>query len=296
MGVKIKESAISDAEFERMQQFVYDYLAASVEAEDDGGRMRWYPWHSAEYRFNHIQNVIEIATTIADREGAAVDVVRVSALFHDISKLEADQEVHAEEGARVAREYLQTHGDLPQSFIDEVCQSVADHSYQGPLTDVSLETQSLIEADILDKIGANGTALILLRMGYESRSHTDAAEMVDRVLERGRSAKDRIASDTAESIAHQRLKRVKWFREWLESEVPAMSTAEKLTFTPDPEADDRITHSNIGVTAGTNADPDDSHTDSDSDSNSDTEIKTDTDTDTDSNINTNSPVDTHITD
>jgi len=173
-----------------MQQFVYDYLAASVEGDEDGGRMRWYPWHSAEYRFNHIQNVIEIATTIADREGAAIDVVRVSALFHDISKLEANQEVHAEEGARVTREYLQTCDNLPQSFIDEVCQSVAEHSYQGPLSDTSLETQSLIEADILDKIGANGTVLILLRMGYESRTHTDAAEMVDRVLERGRNAKD----------------------------------------------------------------------------------------------------------
>ncbi len=261
MGVEIKDSAVSDAEFERMQQFVYDYLAASVEAEDDGGRMRWYPWHSAEYRFNHIQNVIEIATTIADREGAAVDVVRVSSLFHDISKLEADQDVHAEEGARVTREYLQTRGNLPQSFIDEVCQSVTDHSYQGQLTDVPLETQSLIEADILDKIGANGTALILLRMGYESRTHTDAAEMVDRVLERGRNAKERIVSDTAESIAHQRLKRVKWFREWLESEVPAMSATEEIEFTPDSSTVNNRTmpndtDSNVGVTTDPNTDID----------------------------------------
>lgn len=284
MGVEIKDSAVSDAEFERMQQFVYDYLAASVEAEDDGGRMRWYPWHSAEYRFNHIQNVIEIATTIADREGAAVDVVRVSSLFHDISKLEADQDVHAEEGARVTREYLQTRGNLPQSFIDEVCQSVTDHSYQGQLTDVPLETQSLIEADILDKIGANGTALILLRMGYESRTHTDAAEMVDRVLERGRNAKERIVSDTAESIAHQRLKRVKWFREWLESEVPAMSATEEIEFTPDSSTVNNRTmpndtDSNVGVTTDPN-----------------TDIDTDTDASADTGTDNSDPVDTHVTD
>jgi uncharacterized protein len=285
VGVKIKESAISDTEFERMQQFVYDYLAASVEGDEDGGRMRWYPWHSAEYRFNHIQNVIEIATTIADREGAAIDVVRVSALFHDISKLEANQEVHAEEGARVTREYLQTCDNLPQSFIDEVCQSVAEHSYQGPLSDTSLETQSLIEADILDKMGANGTVLILLRMGYESRTHTDAAEMVDRVLERGRNAKERVVSDTAESIAYQRLKRVKWFREWLESEVPAMSMGANVEFTPDPtKADAHTTHgdidSDISVATGTDTD------------------STDTNADTDTNPDTNNtnPVDTHISD
>ena len=221
MGVEIRESAVTDEEFEAMEGFVREYLTASVEGEDDGGRMRWYPWHSATYRFNHIVNVVDLAEVIAEREGADVDVVRVAALFHDVAKLEADQETHAEEGARIAREYLESR-DFPESFADRVCRAVADHSYQGDLTDLPLETQCLIEADVLDKIGANGTALILLRMGYESRTHMDAADMVQRVLERGRDALSRVESDAAESIAHRRLKRVKWFREWLEEEVTEM--------------------------------------------------------------------------
>jgi uncharacterized protein len=222
VGVEIKESTVSEEEFAEMSQFVSDYLTASVENEDDGGRMRWYPWHSAEYRYNHIRNVVDLATRIARREGADVDVVRVAALFHDIAKLEADQEEHAEEGARVAREYLTAHADYPNSFVESVCRCVVDHSYQGPLEDVSLEARCLIEADVLDKVGANGTALMLLRMGYEARTHMDAAEMVERVLDRGRDAIDRVQSDAAESIAHERLKRVRWFREWLEEEVPGM--------------------------------------------------------------------------
>jgi uncharacterized protein len=226
VGVEITENPVSETEFEEMKAFVHDYLSASVESEDDGGRMRWYPWHSAEYRYNHILNVVSLAEKIAEAEGAAVDVVRVAALFHDIAKLEADQDVHAEEGARVAREYLQTRGEYPESFVEQVCRSIEDHSYQGPLSDVSLETQCLIEADILDKIGANGTALMLLRMGYEARTHMDAAEMVERVLERGRDARERVESDAAESIAHKRLVRVKWFREWLELEVTEMDHCE----------------------------------------------------------------------
>jgi len=79
-----------------------------------------------------------------------------------------------------------------------------------------------MEADLLDKVGANGTALMLLRMGYESRTHMDANEMVGRVLERGEDAVSRVRSDTAESIAHQRIKRVRWFKEWLENEVADM--------------------------------------------------------------------------
>ena len=237
MGVEIKESAVSDDARAEMEQFVYDYLAASVETEDDGGRMRWYPWHSAEYRFNHILNVAELAETIAEKEGADVDIVVVAALFHDVAKLDAPQDRHAEEGAHVAREFLESRGEYPPSFIDAVCQSVADHSFQGPLSEVSLESRCLMEADVLDKVGANGTALMLLRMGYESRTHMDAARMVDRVLERGKDHLDRVESDTAESIGHKRLKRVKWFREWLESEVAEMD-ADRPEDTPPGVSED----------------------------------------------------------
>ncbi len=224
MGVEIRESPVSEDEFAEMEAFVRDYLAASVENEEEGGRMRWYPWHSAEYRFNHIRNVVELATELARAEGANTDITRVAALFHDIAKLEVEQDIHAEEGARITREYLTTHCDYPQSFVDQVCEAVADHSYQGDLNDLTLETQCLIEADILDKVGANGAALMLLRMGYESRTHMDSAEMVGRVLERGVDAKERVKTETAQDIAHRRLKRVKWFREWLDDEVAAIDT------------------------------------------------------------------------
>jgi len=219
VGVEISESPVSPEEFARMEDFVRDYLQASVESEEEGGRMRWYPWHSAEYRFNHIRNVVDIAGDIAESEGANVDVTRVAALFHDIAKLEVDQDVHAEEGARIAREFLTSQADYPASFVDQVCAAVDDHSYQGPLEDLPLETRCLIEADLIDKVGANGTALMLLRMGYESRTHMDAPEMVGRVLERGVDAKDRVHSETASDIAERRLKRVKWFQEWLQMEV-----------------------------------------------------------------------------
>ncbi|MFB6137985.1 MAG: HD domain-containing protein [Halobacteriaceae archaeon] len=236
MGVEIRESPISPAAFAAMETFVYDYLQASVDNEETGGRMRWYPWHSAEYRFNHTRNVVSLAGEIAEGEGADVDVVRVAALFHDVAKLDADQEVHAEAGADVAREYLESQRDVPASFVDRVCRAVEEHSYQGDVSELSLETQCLVEGDVLDKVGANGAVLMLLRMGYESRTHFDAVEMIERVLERGRNAADRIESDTAESIAHRRLKRVRWLREWLREEVPGMRDEVSTPPTGDPDA------------------------------------------------------------
>ena len=226
MGVEIQENPVTDEEFAEMAGFVHDYLAASVETEEEGGRMRWYPWHSAEYRFNHIRNVTKLAAHIAREEGANEDVTRVAAVFHDVAKLEADQDMHADVGADIARQYLDTHGDYPSSFVDQVCAAVRDHSFQGELSDVPLEARCLMEADLLDKVGANGAMLMLLRMGYEARTHMDANEMVGRVLERGEDAVARVVSDTAESIAHQRLKRVRWFKEWLEAEIAEMEQIE----------------------------------------------------------------------
>jgi len=228
VGVEIREAPVSAAEFEEMKRFVHDYLEASVENEQAGGRMRWYPWHSAEYRFNHILNVVELATDIAKQEGADVQVTRVAALFHDVAKLEAEQDEHAAAGARIAKEFLETHSDYPQSFVEQVVAAIEDHSYQGDLTDLPLETRCLIEADVLDKVGANGTALLLLRMGYESRSHVDAPEMVERVTERGTDARERIESDTAESYLHRRLKRVRWFKEWLEEEIAVVDAESEV--------------------------------------------------------------------
>ncbi len=165
VGVEVRESPVSEQAFTEMRQFVRDYLAASVETEQDGGRMRWYPWHSAAYRFNHIENVVELSAQIARAEGANVDATRTAALFHDIAKLEVEQDAHADEGAQVAEKYLTSHGEYPSSFTGQVTQAVRDHSYQGPVTDLPLETQCLVEADVLDKVGANGVALVILRMG-----------------------------------------------------------------------------------------------------------------------------------
>ncbi len=230
MGVEIRESPVSEDEFAEMEKFVHDYLAASVQSEQEGGRMRWYPWHSADYRFNHIRNVVELSGKIAREEGANTDITRVAALFHDIAKLEVDQDIHAQEGARIAREYLETQTDYPSSFIDQVCSAIQDHSYQGDVDDLPLETRCLIEADILDKIGANGAALMLLRMGYESRTHMDTAEMVDRVRERGIEAKKRVRSQAAKDIADRRLKRVRWFKEWLEMEIAGIEPSDSSRY------------------------------------------------------------------
>ena len=226
MGVEIGHPSLTPETTTEIERFVHQYLSASIRGEDDGGRMRWYPWHSAAYRFAHIQNVVKLATEIAAAEGADVAVVHIAALFHDVAKLEVEQDRHAAAGARVARKFLETRDGFDASFIETVATLIERHSYEGPLEEVNPELRSLIEADILDKIGANGTALMLLRMGYEARTHTEAAEMVDLVLERGSQAAERVISPTAQDLAADRIDRVRSLREWLADEVATVSSTD----------------------------------------------------------------------
>jgi len=223
MTPAVEPSGLDEAAIEEMEQFVHDYLEASVAIGDDGSRMRWYPWHSARYRFSHTLNVAALGRRIAEAVDADPAVVQVAALFHDVAKLEADQATHADEGARVAREYLKTHVDVPSSFVDAICDVVANHGHDGPIDALDPETRTMIEADALDKIGANGALLMLLRVGYEVRTHLDAAEMVDRIVDRGDSVAERVHSEPARRIAERRQTRARWIRDWLADEVVEMS-------------------------------------------------------------------------
>ena len=97
MSVKSEQIEVSSHDFEQMKEFVYKQLISSTEHDADGNRMRWYPWHSADYRFIHTLNVVSISTKIAQKEGANIDRVRISALFHDMAKFSSPQKTHAQE-------------------------------------------------------------------------------------------------------------------------------------------------------------------------------------------------------
>ena len=126
MSVKSEQIEVSSSDFEQMKEFVYERLISSTQHDADGNRMRWYPWHSADYRFIHTLNVISISTKIAQKEGANIDSVRISALFHDIAKFSSPQKTHAQDGADLARDYLQNNFDYPDFFLDDIHKIISE--------------------------------------------------------------------------------------------------------------------------------------------------------------------------
>lgn len=212
---KPESERVSHEEFNEMAEYVQANLDETVRG--DGDRMRWYPWHSPEYRFDHIISVVDLADRIAREEDADVDIVRVAALFHDVAKFEVEQEKHAEEGAWIAQKYLSRNG-YSDKFIDRVAHVIRDHTNDIG-DDIPLESKVLIEADSIDKIGVAGATLMALRVGYESRPHKDVPDMIDRVVSRGENMLDWIETEAGRRIVRERIERVKTYRDWFEDEL-----------------------------------------------------------------------------
>jgi uncharacterized protein len=103
------------------------------------------------YRWEHINAVLNVAMKLAECTGADADVVEAAVWLHDIAKDAGDQ--HPIEGAKFAWAFL-PRTDFPPDKIEAVATAIEDHMglwRDEPLH--SLESQVLWDADKLTKIG-----------------------------------------------------------------------------------------------------------------------------------------------
>jgi len=85
--------------------------------------------------------------------------LRIATIFHDIG-YSLQQENHAESGAVLCREYLDSIG-YPAEKADFICDLIARHSDKEILhdADTPLELVLLMEADLFDDTGAHGIVM-----------------------------------------------------------------------------------------------------------------------------------------
>ncbi|MEM7336873.1 MAG: HD domain-containing protein [Chloroflexota bacterium] len=104
------------------------------------------------YRWEHVQAVVNTAVKLAGLTDADPEIVEASAWLHDIRKETKD--IHPQEGAKFARQFL-PQTDFPVEKIEAVASAIEQHMglwLDEPLE--NLEAQVLWDADKLTKIGA----------------------------------------------------------------------------------------------------------------------------------------------
>ena len=219
---------LTKEELERIAEYTRRYLYETG-AQRDEEWVKRQP-RSAEYRWRHTLNVLRNAEQILAGEHASdesVDIVRVAVIMHDISKFTCENAVHAQVGAEVAREYLAEQG-YSREFVGRVALAIAEHGKDfGPVTPeqqgelLSWEGKVLIEADILDKLGASAIADTLLIMGKKDRLGFECLrELAEgRLIHRAVSCKEYIWTETGKGMAEQRFAFLQRFVEQLADEV-----------------------------------------------------------------------------
>jgi uncharacterized protein len=127
-------------------------------------RLDLHPWDLPEHRMGHTLLVLKNSLLLAKNRKVNLDVVALSAILHDIATFSSDRKEHAEEGAKVAEEYLRKHG-YPDDLVQKVVHSIRVHA--GPLvfSPRSNEAKILQDADTIDKVGAVSITTFLLHYG-----------------------------------------------------------------------------------------------------------------------------------
>ncbi|MBR6537876.1 MAG: HD domain-containing protein [Lachnospiraceae bacterium] len=141
---------------------LFDYVKESLAAYDNhGGVSKTRIKYS---RFEHTERVYRWMMILAEDFTYEIDMeaLQIATIFHDIgySLNKEDMHSHAQDGAALCREYLDSIG-YPSEKADFICDLIARHSDKEVLhdADTPLELVLLMEADLFDDTGAHGIVM-----------------------------------------------------------------------------------------------------------------------------------------
>ena len=118
--------------------------------------------------FDHVERVLKMALHIGKKEKADLEVLKLAAILHDVSRKSADEQKgkvdHAKQGALTAREILEKF-KIKESQIVAICHCIEAHRFRNAVKPKTLEAKILFDADKLDSIGAIGVGRAFLFAG-----------------------------------------------------------------------------------------------------------------------------------
>ncbi len=127
---------------------------------------RIFSGDSSGHDIHHTKRVHDIARTICRSEGGDEDIVRLSALLHDVD----DRKLFGDNGFANARGFMESKG-IPYDIQEKVCHIISQVSFKGRDTEVpdNLEGKIVQDADRMDAIGAIGIARAFAYGGSKGR-------------------------------------------------------------------------------------------------------------------------------
>jgi|WetSurMetagenome_2_1015567.scaffolds.fasta_scaffold106947_3 uncharacterized protein len=175
--------------------------------------------HPFRKRFEHCLRCAIWAERIAQAEGVDIELVKISALFHDIGQAVSPREGHGDRGAAICEEYLTSIGydEIRRSRIAYIVRNHSQHSQ--PAT--SREEEVVRDSDLLDEVGAITILWDVMACARdEDPSYRKARDRIDSGLTRLKiELSGHLSTTTARKFAESRLLLVENFIRNLDYEL-----------------------------------------------------------------------------
>lgn len=201
----------------------------------------------ASARWTHTLNVVKNVNTICDQEGVSGysrAVAEIAAFFHDVDHYTVQPEYHAVRGAETAARYLNKEG-FPAEMVEAVAAAVRNHQLdldddievEELVNEIrssrDMESRILIDADILDKLGATNILQSMLSMCRQQAKLVDTARELTTgwPLQRAYLWKQLLTTPTGQQLGEQRYAFHQEFLTQLEQEFVLHDPYQDMTVT-----------------------------------------------------------------
>ena len=187
------------------------------------------------HAMDHIQRVVTLCERLAQGQDVDHEVLRASALLHDIARVREDddpsgQTDHALIGADMAADVLARLG-FPSDKIEHVRQCILTHRYRTQRTPESLEAKILFDADKLDTLGAIGIARSFVWVGRNNARLTSEVDIHEYIQDNlGGRINGRIRDKTKHTARVEFETKLKFIGEQLHTEAARDMARERTAF------------------------------------------------------------------
>ncbi|MBC2580778.1 HD domain-containing protein [Clostridium sp. DJ247] len=201
--------------YEDMINYVKKFLDnRELEVDDFENK---YPFR---IRFQHILRVYNWTHRLNEFEKGDEQVVSIAAIFHDVGKRNDNSIPHADLSAEICSKYLESiNYDKNQS--KRIIQAIKKHSSKKECIEkLSLEDRILIDADLLDEVGAITVLWDSMATVMETDpSYMKVYERLQKRLERIKKKSSLTKTKTGARFYEERLRFLENFIENLEYEL-----------------------------------------------------------------------------
>ncbi|MFW9821307.1 MAG: HD domain-containing protein [Candidatus Thorarchaeota archaeon] len=158
--------------------------------------------------FSHTERVYELCIKIGKKLGADLFILKLSALFHDIGRIQEkkieSKGNHAEFSAQMALNFLKRKDiEINEKVINQVIHCIRAHSFSNNIIPETLEAKILSDVDKLDALGAIG---LYRTIGFTIKNQGGIDQVIEHLENKILKLKDKLYLDFSKKVADERQK------------------------------------------------------------------------------------------